>query len=36
MKGDILFIYDTGSMLVLPDLFPRFDDSLGKRKLNCT
>jgi hypothetical protein len=34
MKGDFLFISDTGSVLIVPDFFPRFDDWLGKRKMN--
>jgi len=36
MKGEILFIFDIDSMLVLLDFFPRCDDLLGKRKLIYT
>jgi hypothetical protein len=35
-KGDILFISNTGFVLVVPNFFPRFDDCLGKWKLICT
>jgi hypothetical protein len=34
MKDDILFIFDTGSVLIISDFFPRSDDPLGKRRLN--
>jgi hypothetical protein len=34
MKGDILFISDTGYVSIVPDFFPRSDDWLGKRKLS--
>jgi hypothetical protein len=33
MKGDIFFISDTYSMVVLSDFFPSSDDLLGKMKL---
>jgi hypothetical protein len=38
MKGDILFIFDTGSMLVAPDFFPRSDDPAWKEEVEfiCT
>jgi hypothetical protein len=38
IKGDILFISDINSFLIVPDVFPRFDEPLGKRKMNiiCT
>jgi hypothetical protein len=33
MKGNILFISNTGFVLAMHDFFSRFDDPLGKKKL---